>query len=63
MKLLGIRFWEEELSPWRKAVTVKFFGWCRTFHYGRSVYAEYIGGGHHRWVTLREFLRRKARSR
>ena len=41
--------------PYRKAITVYFFGWCRTLYYGQGIYAEYIGKGNHRRMSLGEF--------
>lgn len=43
--------------PYHKAITVCLLGWCRTIYYGQGIYADYIGKGYHRRMSLGEFKR------
>ena len=55
MRIIQFHRWDSMEPPYRKAITVYFFGWCRTLYYGQGIYAEYIGKGHHRRMSLGEF--------
>jgi len=55
MRIIQFHRWDSMGPPYRKAITVYFFGWCRTLYYGQGIYAEYIGKGNHRRMSLGEF--------
>ena len=57
--IVDVHRWDEMLSPYRKALTVCFFRRCWTFYWGRGVYADYIGRGYNKRMSLGEFLRRE----
>ncbi len=58
MKIIRFHRWDSMRPPYRKAITVCFLGWCGTIYYGRGVYAEYIGDGYCRSMSLEELKRR-----
>ena len=55
MRIIQFHRWDSMEPPYRKAITVYFFGWCGTLYYGQGIYAEYIGKGHHLRMSLSEF--------
>ena len=55
MKIIQFHRWDSMEPPYRKAITVCLFGWCRTLYYGQGIYADYIGKGYHRRMSLGEF--------
>ncbi|MBM4305913.1 MAG: hypothetical protein FJ123_04155 [Deltaproteobacteria bacterium] len=57
MKIIQFHGWDCMGPPYRKAITVCLFGWCRTLYYGKGIYADYIGKGYHRRMSLGEFKR------
>jgi hypothetical protein len=57
MKIIQFHRWNSMEPPYRKAITVCLFGWCRTIYYGQGIYADYIGKGYHRRMSLGEFKR------
>lgn len=57
MKIIQFHKWDSMEPPYRKAITVCLFGWCRTLYHGQGIYADYIGQGYHRRMSLGEFKR------
>lgn len=63
MKIIQFHRWDSMEPPYRKAITVCLFEWCRTFYYGQGIYAEYIGKEYHRRMSLGEFKELSATKR
>jgi len=57
MKIIRFHRWDCMEPPYHKAITVYLFGWYRTLYYGKGIYADYIGKGYHRRMSLGEFKR------
>ena len=57
MKIIQFHRWDCMEPPYSKAITVYIFKWCRTLYYGQGIYADYIGKGYHRRMSLGEFKR------
>jgi len=57
MNIIKFHRWDSMEPPYPKAITVCLYGCCKTLYYGQGIYADYIGKGYHRRMSLGEFKR------